>query len=166
METTQCSRRGLLKFAGLGAAIAALGATVTSRAWAHGQGGSGRGMGQMADPARMEEHLERMLKHLYVEIDATDAQKSKIGPIVKQAAKDLMPAREAMHETRKQAIALLTADKVDRAAIEKLRVEKLQAAEAASRRFSGALADVAEVLTPEQRKRLAEHAGRHGRWHR
>jgi periplasmic protein CpxP/Spy len=163
MNTKQCSRRRLFKFAGIGAAFAALGAAFTTRAWAHGHGGFGQGP---IDPAKMEAHLDRMLKHLYVEIDATEAQKAKIGPIVKQAAKDLMPAHEAMHDTRKQAIALLSADKVDRAGIEKLRAAKLQAADAASRRVTQALSDVAEVLTPEQRKHLAELAGRHHRWHR
>ena len=159
METKECSsRRRLFKFAGLGAAIAALGAGLVSRAHAHTRG--------PMDPARMEEHLDRMLKHLYVEIDATEAQKSRIGPIVKQAAKDLMPAREQMRETRAQAIALLTADKIDRAGLERLRAEKLQAADAASRRITGALSDVAETLSPEQRKHLAELASRHHRWHR
>jgi len=32
-----------------------------------------------------------MLKHLYVEIDATDAQKAQITPLVKQAVSDLLP---------------------------------------------------------------------------
>jgi periplasmic protein CpxP/Spy len=159
MDTKQCSRRRLFKLAGIGAAFATLGAAFTSRAWAHGHG-----RGPM-DPAKMEAHLERMLKHLYVEIDATEAQKASIGPVVKQAAKDLMPVHEQMHDTRKQAIALLTADKVDRAALEKLRADKLQAADGASRRITQALSDVAEVLTPEQRKHLAELAGRHHRWH-
>ncbi len=53
---------------------------------------------------------------------------------------------------------------VDRAALEALRADQLQMAEQASRRFTQALADAADVLTPEQRKQLAERAGRwHGR---
>ena len=50
---------------------------------------------------------------------------------------------------------------LSRAAIERMRVERLQNAEAASKRFSQALADVAEVLTPAQRKQLAERIQRH-----
>ena len=103
-----------------------------------------------------------MLKHLYVEIDATDAQKQLLSPIVKGAARDLWPVRAKMHDARRQAVELLSHDTVDRAALEALRADQLKLAEQASRRFTQALADVADVLTPEQRKALAE---RIGRWH-
>src|SRR6266478_5825887 len=49
---------------------------------------------------------------------------------------------------------LLSHDPVDRAALEALRADQLKLAEQASRRFTQALADVADVLTPEQRKAL------------
>jgi Spy/CpxP family protein refolding chaperone len=62
---------------------------------------------------------------------------------------------------------LLTADTIDRGAIEALRAEHLQLAERASRRFAQVLADMAEVLTPEQRKDLAGRMERHrSGWHR
>jgi Spy/CpxP family protein refolding chaperone len=119
-------------------------------------------MDEPLDPAKLDERLDRMLKHLYVEIDATDAQKEKLGPIVKDAVKDLRPLRAKMRAARKDAVELLTQDSVDRAAIEKLRAAQMQAAEQASQRIARALADAAEVLTPAQRKQLAEHVGR--RW--
>jgi Spy/CpxP family protein refolding chaperone len=118
------------------------------------------------DPARVDEHLERMLKHVYVEIEATDEQKQRLAPIVKQAAKDLLPLREKMHGARSKALELLTQDSIDRAAIETLRAEQLQLAEQASTRIARALADAAEVLTPAQRKELALRVERHRRgWH-
>jgi Spy/CpxP family protein refolding chaperone len=162
MKTKPSGRRRLFRVAGLGAALAALGTAFTLRAHAHG---FGRGHGPL-DPARMDEHIERMLKHLYVEIDATEAQKAKLEPIVKQAARDLAPMRGKFGEARKQAIALLSAPQVDRAALEKLRAEQIAAADALSRRFTQALSDAAEVLTAEQRQKLARHVerGRH-RWH-
>jgi Spy/CpxP family protein refolding chaperone len=104
-----------------------------------------------------------MLKHLYVEIDATNEQKQHLEPIVKQAVKDLLPLREKMQTARKQAIELLTGDPIDRAAIEAMRAEHLQLAEQASRRIAQALADAAEVLTPAQRKELAARAEKHRR---
>ena len=113
-------------------------------------------------PEQAEARMGRMLKHFYVEIDATEAQKQKLDPIVKQAAKDLMPLRMKMHEARKQGAALLTAETLDRAAIEAFRAQQLQLAESASKRFSQALADVAEVLTPAQRKDLAGRLGKMG----
>jgi Spy/CpxP family protein refolding chaperone len=117
------------------------------------------------DPAEMEKHLDRMLKHLYVEIDATDEQKQKLEPIVKQAAKELMPMRQNLHAGRREAMEILTKDKVDTAALEELRVRQIRLADDASRTFMRALADAAEVLNPAQRKQLAAHfARRHGRW--
>jgi Spy/CpxP family protein refolding chaperone len=72
--------------------------------------------------------------------------------------------RDRMREARAQAVALLSEPTVDRGALEALRAGQLQAAEQASRRLTQALADVADVLTPEQRKQIAEHvARRHGR---
>jgi Spy/CpxP family protein refolding chaperone len=112
----------------------------------------------------MAEHLDRMLKHLYVEIDATDDQKAKIGPIVQQAARDLAPLREKLGEARREGIALLSAAQVDRAALEKLRADKLATADELSRRFTQALADLADVLTPEQRQRLVQLAQRRPHW--
>jgi Spy/CpxP family protein refolding chaperone len=118
------------------------------------------------DPASLDQHLERMLKHLYVEIDATDEQKRRLEPIVKQAAKDLLPLRESLHAGRREAIELLTAERVDAAALEVLRARQLGLADEASRRFTRALAEVADVLTPAQRKDLAAHFARrhHRRW--
>jgi Spy/CpxP family protein refolding chaperone len=119
-------------------------------------------MGAHLDPAKLDAHLDRMLKHLYVEVDATDAQKQQLGPIVKAAARDLLPMRDQMRDARRQAVALLSQPSIDRAALEALRANQLQLAEQASKRFTEALADVADVLTPEQRKQLTE---RMSRWH-
>src|SRR6266581_7377162 len=171
-NTTQVSgpeqkpRRRFFRRAAIATLIGGIAAGIGIKAFA--QGGSFGGWrcgGFMAgplDPARVDEHLERMLKHLYVEIDATDEQKQRLAPIVKQAAKDLLPLREKMRDARKRAVELLTQDNIDRGAIETLRTEHIQFAEQASRRVAQALADAAEVLTPAQRKELA---GRVNRWH-
>lgn len=129
------------------------GALFGGRAFAHGHG-------RLGGDYDINERIEKMVRHLGVEVDATPEQQQKLTAIAKSAAKDLAPLRGQAMETRKQAIELLSAPNVDRAAIEKLRVSKLQRADAASRRITQAFADAAEVLTPEQRKKLAEHAGR------
>jgi len=82
---------------------------------------------------------------------------------VKQAVKDLLPVHDKAHAARKRAVELLAADHIDRGAIEALRVEHIQLAEQASKRFTQALADVAEVLTPAQRKQIAERMESFGR---
>jgi Spy/CpxP family protein refolding chaperone len=127
--------------------------------------GHGRRHGPI-DPADIDKHLDRMLKHLYVEIDATEDQKRALEPIVKQAAHDLLPMRERLHAGRREALELLAQERVDPGAIEALRARHLGLADEASRRLTRALAEAAEVLTPAQRKELAAHfARRHGRWH-
>ena len=151
------SRRRFFKLAAASTAAAGLGG-VGLNALADSQG---RGRGPI-DPARMEEHLDRMLKHMYVEIDATEAQKQKLDPIAKQAAQELRPLREKTREARLKSVELLSADKIDRAAIEKARAESMRAADASSKRFTQALTDIAEVLTPEQRKTLAARMQRRG----
>jgi Spy/CpxP family protein refolding chaperone len=159
-QTQTPLRRRFFRFAAAGAALAGL-SGLAWKATAHGNRGG------PIDPARLDEHLDRMLKHLYVEIDATEAQRQKLEPIIKQAAKELMPLRQKVREARRQGMALLAAPSIDRGAIERLRVEQIAAADDASKRFVRALADVADVLTPEQRKTVAarvEHRrGRH-RW--
>ena len=116
------------------------------------------------DPADLDRHVERMLKHLYVEIDATDAQKQKLDPIVRQAAKELVPMRQNLHAARREAIELLAQERVDPAALEVLRAKHLQLADQASRKLTRAIAEAAEVLTPAQRKELAAHFARRRRW--
>ena len=157
-------RRRFFRRAAIATVIAALASGVGLTAFAYGHGGGGwhRGgfMGAHLDPAKLDAHLDRMLKHLYVEVDATDAQKQQLGPIVKAAARDLLPMRDRMRDARLQAVALLSQPSIDRAAIEALRANQLQLAEQASKRFTEALADVADVLTPEQRKQLAERVSR------
>ena len=148
--------------------IAGLATGIGTRAFAYGGGFCGwqRGgfMGAVLDPATLDAHLDRALKHLYIEIDATDAQKQQLAPIVKGAAQDLLPLRTKMHDARRQAVELLSQQNIDRAALETLRADQLKLAEMASRRFTQALADLADVLTPEQRNQLAERIKRgHGR---
>lgn len=110
--------------------------------------------------------LDRMLKHFYVEIEATEEQKQRLEPIVKQAAKDLLPMRENLHAARREAIELLSQDRVDPSALEALRAKQIGLADEASRRLTHAIAEVSDVLTPAQRKGLVQHfARRHHRWH-
>lgn len=148
-------RRRFFKLAALSTAAAGL-AGLGLGAFARGRHHGGEGMS--------EERLDRMLKHMYVEIDATDAQKQQLEPIVKQAAADLKPLRAKARDARKRGAELLSADTIDRSAIERARAEGISVADASSRRFTQALTDVAEVLTPAQRKKLAARlAHRRGR---
>ena len=118
-----------------------------------GQGFGPPWMGPMTS-AQIEDRADRMVRHLAIEIDATADQQSKLQGIVKGALNDLLPMREKGIAARQQARDLLTQATIDRGAIEKLRAEQIAAADTASKRIAQALGDAAEVLTPEQRKKI------------
>lgn len=123
------------------------------------------------DPAQMDEHVERMVKHLAVEVDATPSQREKLTGIAQAAARDLAPLRGKVKDARTQALDLMNAEKIDRTAIESLRAEQIVLLDTVSKRVTQALADAGEVLNPDQRRKLAERVQRysqgrhHGSWH-
>jgi Spy/CpxP family protein refolding chaperone len=133
---------------GLGAAAAVVAANGL-----HG----GMMMHGTGSPADMTAHIDHVLKHLYVEIDATDAQKAKIGPLVQQAASELLPLHTQLQAAHVQVIQGLTQPTVDRAALEAARESHLQLADQASKRIVQLIGDVGDVLTPAQRNALATH---------
>jgi Spy/CpxP family protein refolding chaperone len=106
-----------------------------------------------------------MVKHFAVEVDATPEQKDKLTTIAKGAARDLAPMTGKLKQARQQAIDLMGAETVDRAALENLRAEQFALMDASSKRLTQALADAADVLTVAQRKKLAERAQRFGHRH-
>jgi Spy/CpxP family protein refolding chaperone len=148
-------------------AVGLIGASATSsfsQGFGPGFGPGWRMFGGPLDPARVEERADRMIRHVGVELDATAEQQDKLRAIVKGALKDLLPVRDQMLAARQQARDLLTQPTVDRAALEKLRTERIAAADTASKRLVQALADAAEVLTPEQRKKLNDLIPAAGGW--
>jgi protein CpxP len=115
--------------------------------------------------AVIEAHADRMIRHVSIEIDATAEQQDKLRAIVRGAVKDLLPVREKVLAARTTARELLTQQTIDRGAIEKLRADQIAIHDAASKRLVQAVADAAEVLTPEQRGKLSTMLPpRGGRW--
>jgi len=145
------SKRAAL-FALLGAATIAAGVAATAHepgefaGWHHHEAMSAEDIAT---------HVDKFLQHVYIEVGATDVQKAQLDPLVKQAVADLMPLHTQQQNFHQQALALLTQDRIDRAAIEAMRVEHMRAADAASRRITQLIGDAAEILTPAQRKALA-----------
>jgi protein CpxP len=132
---------------GFGAAAAA----VTTNGW------HSMMMHGTESPAEVAAHVDHVLKHIYVEIDATDAQKAKIGPLVQQAASELIPLHSRLHAAHVQFIQGLSQPTVDRASLEAARESHLQLADQASKRIVQLIGDVGDVLTPAQRNALATH---------
>jgi Spy/CpxP family protein refolding chaperone len=171
------SRRGTFLLALVAVALLA-GITGNLLSTAFGQGDSwprvgwhhGGSFGGPLSPAQIDDRIDRMTKHMAIELDATADQQVKVANILKAAVADLRPLHEKAHATRAEAITLLTAPTIDRSAIERLRAEKIGLAETASKRIAQALADAADVLSPEQRRKVTDWmtAGRPWwtRWHR
>jgi len=138
-------------------------------AWHHfGMRGGGM-FGAPLTPAQIDDRIDRMTKHMAIELDATGDQQAKIAGIAKAAVGDLRTLREKAQAARTQAIALLTAPTIDRTAIERLRAEQIVLAETASKRIAQALEDSAEVLSPEQRRKVADwiaFSSPWAHWHR
>jgi Spy/CpxP family protein refolding chaperone len=153
-------RSRTLLFATLIVAAGLTGAAVTkavSNPFGYGPGfhGGMRGpWGAPLDPAQIEDRADRMVRHLGVELDATTDQQEKLRTIMRGMLKDVLPAREKAFAARRQARELLTQTTIDRGAMEKLRAEQIALADSVSKRVAQALGDAAEVLSPEQRRKL------------
>jgi Spy/CpxP family protein refolding chaperone len=120
--------------------------------------GGGSGGGMDLTPGR----IERMVNRLGWAVDASSEQKQKLRDVAQRMADDLRPLREKRREARRQMRDILTAQTVDRSKLEALRADSIKLADQASQRVTTALADAAEVLTPEQRADLARRLERFG----
>jgi Spy/CpxP family protein refolding chaperone len=137
--------------AALAAGVGALARGEGMAGWHHGM------MDGTQSAADVSAHVDHALKHFYVEIDATDAQKAQIDPLVKQAVNDLLPLHSQLQTAHTHAMQALTQNTIDRAALDAARAEHLQLADQASKRFVQLIADVGDVLTATQRKALTDH---------
>src|SRR5215470_10415654 len=176
VQTSRSGRRGMFVMALLAVALLAglTGNLLPSAfgqglAWQHFGMRGGGPFGGPLSPAQIDDRIERMTKHVAIELDATADQQAKIATIAKAAVADLRAMREKAQAARTQGVTLLTAPSIDRSAIERLRTEQMGLAETASKRVAQALADAAEVLNPEQRRKVADwmaNGGPFWRWHR
>lgn len=105
---------------------------------------------------QIEKRVGRFVKHVAIEIEATDEQSAKITTLLTTVAKNMRPVRMEFKDAGKQMQTLLTAELVDRTAMEKVRSERIAKVDSLSKELMTAMADAAEVLTVEQRKVLAE----------
>jgi Spy/CpxP family protein refolding chaperone len=155
-------RRGLVAALAV-AAVAGVGVTLAQGSgWGGGQWGPGghHGWGR-GGPGFGEGRIERMLDG----VDATADQEKKVWAAIDGARGEIRPIMREFRGTREQLATLLSAPTIDRAAVEKLRAERVAAIDDASKKVTDALVNAAETLTPEQRAKLAEQLKqRPGRW--
>jgi protein CpxP len=147
---------GLL--AGLLAGGAGMYAYAHSRAVGWFRAGHGR-----LDPENAGERVAFATDWILHRIDASEEQRQQVQAIVQGAVKDLLPMRDQHHQYLQALREALAQPTIDRNTLGEIRRAELHLADAASNRLVEAIAEAAEVLTPEQRATLAELATR---WHR
>lgn len=157
------ARRGRrwMMAAALAAAIGATGLAGASMAADGGHTrmmhGHGRHHGPV-DAATAAKHIEKMVDK--VAGDGTPQQKARLTEIAKSAYADLQGTHAEFKAAHERAHKLLMQPTIDRVALEQLRVEQIARMDKVSKRILTAVEDAAEVLTPEQRVRFAEHMKR------
>jgi Spy/CpxP family protein refolding chaperone len=98
-------------------------------------------------------------------VGASAAQEAKIHDIVAARFAELGPNPEEHAAMYKQALDLLVAPTIDRAAVEKMRLDAVAEFDGKSKTVVAGLLDIADQLTPEQRTKLAaqiEAMSQHG----
>ncbi len=141
-----------------GAVLVAVLGTVAVSAWA--QGGPGRHGGHGGPGMGMMEG--RMAERMLDSVNATTEQRTQIKQITERAAADRKVQHESGRALREQGMKLFTQPTVDANAAEALRQQMMQQHDQGSRRMMQTMVEVSRVLTPEQRKTLAERMAQRG----
>ena len=143
--------------AAMAGAIAATGFAGASMAGERGMTGMhGHGMQHgPLDAASAAKHIDKMVERIAG--DGTPQQKARLAEIAKSCFADLQGTQAEFKAAHAKAHQLLMQTAIDRVALEQLRVEQIARMDKVSKRMLTAVEDAAEVLTPEQRLRFAEH---------
>jgi Spy/CpxP family protein refolding chaperone len=120
------------------------------------------GPGFAGDPAQMGERMQARIDHMLTRVGASDDQKTRIKAIAKSAMTDLAPLRTQRADLHKQMHDALAAPVLDKAKLADLHAQQSQLMEKTTARMHEAMIAAAEILTPEQRKAMAERMGRRG----
>jgi Spy/CpxP family protein refolding chaperone len=160
-------RRFWLAGGGALAGLAAL-AAVAPRASAYrALAGHGLGHGRhgfaahvLKDPAAAKQRAGMAVEWVLRGVNGTEEQKQQARRITDRLIDELGPAIEKHRGFRERMARELAKPEIDRDALERLRREEIALVDQASKVAVGAIADLGEVLTPEQRADLVAFAHR------
>lgn len=123
-------------------------------------GGHHRGFRMLHNPEQAREHAAFAVEWAFRAVDATEEQKAEGRVVAERVVDQLVPLAERHKAQREALVAEMAKPQIDRVALERLREDGLALADEASRVGLDGIADLAEVLTPEQRTELLEMAHR------
>lgn len=159
-KTPRKRRRGLIF------ALVAMGLLVVSAAFAGGGWGGHCGPhGAMnADPAEKAAFVAQRISD---RADATDAQRASIEAVLVDLFTDMDALRADKETFHARVLDVLTAETIDAEQLQALRADGMVKVDDASTQAVDALAEIASILTPEQRADLADDLEKmHNRWNK
>jgi periplasmic protein CpxP/Spy len=110
--------------------------------------------------------FQHVVAHALDSVGASAEQEAKIHDVIAAKFADVAPDPQQHEAMRKQALELLSAPTIDRAAVEKMRADLIASLDAKSKAVVGGALEIADQLTPPQRAQLAaeieQMAQRHG----
>jgi Spy/CpxP family protein refolding chaperone len=165
---SKCRRTGKLRFIAwtgglisLGAVLGVLIAGSTSAiAGFGGHWGGHHGKGS-ASLGQMQEHVEDRLEWVLGALDTSDEQSTQIKFITKDLVSNLYPLKDQHRANKRSFMEQLSSETPDAAVLEDLRRQELQLADVASAQVLAALLKSNDVLTSEQREKIAKRFRRH-----
>lgn len=135
-----------------------LGAAVTLGVGAYSHGGPAGWdhAGYDTTAATAIERAEFATDFVLSRVNADESQRQKAKAIVRDTINELFPLKLEHQASRQAFVDALSQPNINRAALEQIRQDEMQRANTASTRLVQAIADIADVLTPEQRTQLIE----------
>jgi periplasmic protein CpxP/Spy len=129
------------------------------------RGGRGPGHGGFfrhhgGDPEQMQQHAQLAVEMAFRAAGASDDQRAQARGIVTRHLEGAKSLHERHLANRQEGAKALAGSTVDREKLESVRQAQIEIADEASKKLTVALADLAEVLTPEQREELLELGAR------
>jgi periplasmic protein CpxP/Spy len=115
-----------------------------------------RGMGPPQSEEELRERMDHGADRILGAVDATAEQQAGLDAILDEAAASLWERHGERDARHAEIRAVLTADTIDRKALEGLRKDAVAAFDEVSADVVGWVADAAELFSPEQRRAIAE----------
>lgn len=104
-----------------------------------------------------QRHARSLVAYAFDAVDASAAQHADAAAIADRVVGDVFPLLQEHRAAHASIKSLLSAESIDRQAIEAFRQQQADRWSTVSTQVSDGIADLAEILSPEQRRVLLDH---------